>query len=106
MRKPLIAVLVIVSVAAGAALAAEAIGDPAVVVKISGPVRIAQVASAREALSSSQADPADLRKPILNAAGTQSVGPEQQRITIPVDGVLYEVVTPKPGMGQLVPAGR
>jgi hypothetical protein len=106
MRKPLIAVLGIVSVAAGAALAAELIGDPAGVVRISGPLSDAQVASAREALAPAQTDPANLRKPILNAAGTQSVGPDQQRITIPVDGVLYEVVTPKPGMGQLVPAGR
>ena len=50
-----------------------------------------------------QDDAASLRKPILRAAGTQAVGKGEERITIPVDGVAYEVVVTKPGLGAMIP---
>lgn len=52
-------------------------------------------------------DAANYRKPILKAAGSDPVGPGQERITIPVDGVAYEVVVTKPHpLGSLIPVDR
>jgi hypothetical protein len=53
------------------------------------------------------ADAANYRKPILNAAGTHPVAPGEERITIPVEGVAYEVVVTRPApLPLLVPASR
>lgn len=104
MRKSVVAGLAMVSIAAGAAWAAESLREPAA--KVSGPLTQEQVRSLLGTLVPPSALPDDAenyRKPILKAAGTQPVAPGQERITIPVDGVAYEVVVTKPGMGTMIP---
>ena len=110
MRMSLVVAVVLASVAAGAVWAAETFGEPPAV-KVLGPFTEEQVrrflgTPSPLPLPTVQDDSAYYRKPILNAAGTHPVGPDEQRITIPVDGVLYEVVTAKPGMGRLLPVDR
>jgi len=108
MRKSLIAVLAAGCVAAGAVWAAESLADsPAV--KVAGPFTEEQMRGLPGTLPPpvvSADDAVNYRKPILNAAGTRTVGPGEQRITIPVDGVVYEVITTKPGMGRILPVER
>lgn len=99
MRKSLAAVAALASLAA-AAWAAESIvqvrGS-----KVAGPFTEAPVAGRIEV----PAVPGDAnyRKPVLKAAGTQRVDKGEERITIPVDGVAYEVVVTKPGLGAMIP---
>ena len=90
MRKLVVAVLAIASVAAGAAWAADCLaGRKVVVVQVTPPP---------------PEDAANYRKPLLKAAGSEPVKPGQERITIPVDGVAYEVVVTRPNpLGMLIP---
>jgi hypothetical protein len=103
MRKSVIAVLAAASVAAGAVWSAQSSGEPQV--KVSGPLTEGKVARLLGSLPPVLDDAVNYRKPILNAAGTQRVRQGEERITIPVEGVAYEVVITKPApMGLLVPA--
>lgn len=104
MRKSLAAVAAIASLAT-AAWAAESLREPGVVT-VAGPWTEKQVRSLPAALPPVpllQDDTANYRKPILKAAGTQRVGEGEERITIPVDGVAYEVVVTRPGLGAMIP---
>jgi hypothetical protein len=47
-----------------------------------------------------------LRNLRLNAAETETAGPGQLRIPVPVDGVLYEVIVVKPGEAKLIPTSK
>jgi len=104
MRKSVVTVFA--CLAAGAVWAAESPGQPNVV-EISGPFVESQLRSLlglAPPAAPVEDDTANYRKPILKAAGTQRVAPGQERITIPVDGVAYEVVVAKPHpMGLLIP---
>jgi len=50
--------------------------------------------------------PSDVHAPILRAAGSGPVDAGKQRILIPVDGVMYEVIVKRPTMPMLIPAGE
>ena len=72
--------------AAGAALAHRPVGKRVIVLRA--------------------ADSGSYRKPFLRALTPQPVPKGEERITIPVDGVLYEIVIPKPGEGRLIDVTR
>ena len=100
MRKSLAAVAALASLAT-AAWAAQSVVEVRGL-KVAGPFTEAQVAGRIE-VGPAVADAAHYRKPVLKAAGTQRVGEGEERITIPVDGVAYEVVVTKPGLGAMIP---
>ena len=105
MRTLTVASLMFATVAVGAAWAAESLGTPSITV-VSTPLTEEQMRNllgVPAPLPQPQDDAAGLRKPILRAAGTQAVGKGEERITIPVDGVAYEVVVTKPGLGAMIP---
>jgi hypothetical protein len=107
MRKLAFVVLAIAGMAGGAAWAAQSFSEPRVVVKVTGPFTETLARSLLRVLPPLDDNAASYRKPILHAAGTQRVGPGEQRVTLPVDGVVYEVVTVKPDpLGRLIPVAR
>src|SRR6185312_8545300 len=98
MRKSPIAVLAIASVAAGVVWAAGSFHGPQVTVP---PAHPHLLAPPPDSIVLAPIDARNYRKPLLTAAGTHVVGHHEQRITIPVDGVDYEIVVLKPRLATL-----